>query len=146
MISTILFSRSFICASASVILLWIPSGILFISVYLFFSSCRSLVNISFIFSIFASILFPRSCIILTVIILNFFSRKLPISTSFSCFFGILSVPSSGTYFPGGSNGKASAYSAGDSGSTPGSGRSPGEGNGNPLQYSCLENPMDGGAW
>ena len=35
---------------------------------------------------------------------------------------------------------------GDSGSIPGSGRSPGEGNGNPLQYSCLENPTDGGAW
>ena len=44
-------------------------------------------------------------------------------------------------FPGGSDGKkASAYNAGDLGSIPGSGRSPGEGNGNPLQYSCLENP------
>ena len=42
--------------------------------------------------------------------------------------------------------KASASSAGDLGSIPGSGRSPGEGNGNPLQYSCLEIPMDGGAW
>ena len=41
---------------------------------------------------------------------------------------------------------ASAYNAGDPHSIPGSGRSPGEGNGNPLQYSCLENPMDGGAW
>ena len=40
----------------------------------------------------------------------------------------------------------SAYNAGDLGSIPGLGRSPGEGNGNPLQYSCLENPMDGGAW
>ena len=48
--------------------------------------------------------------------------------------------------PGGSDGKASAYNAGDLGSIPGSGRSPGEGNGNPLQYSCLENPMDRGAW
>ena len=48
-------------------------------------------------------------------------------------------------FPGGSDGKASAYSAGDLGSIPGSGRSSGEGNGNPLQYSCLENPMDRGA-
>ena len=47
-------------------------------------------------------------------------------------------------FPGGSDGKASAYSAGDLGSIPGSGRSSGEENGNPLQYSCLENPMDGG--
>ena len=51
-----------------------------------------------------------------------------------------------TSFPGGSEGKASACSAGDLGSIPGSGRSPGEGNGNPLQYSCLENPMDGRAW
>ena len=49
-------------------------------------------------------------------------------------------------FPGGSDGKASAYNAGHPGSVPGSGRSPGEGNGNPLQYSCLENPMDRGAW
>ena len=49
-------------------------------------------------------------------------------------------------FPGGSEVKASASNGGDPGSIPGSGRSPGEGNGNPLQYSCLENPMDGGAW
>ena len=49
-------------------------------------------------------------------------------------------------FPGGSEVKASACNAGDLGSIPGSGRSPGEGNGNPLQYSCLENPMGGGAW
>ena len=48
-------------------------------------------------------------------------------------------------FPGGSDGKASACNAGDPGSIPGSGRSPGEGNGNPHQHSCLENPMDGGA-
>ena len=49
-------------------------------------------------------------------------------------------------FPGGSEVKASACNVGDLGSIPGSGRSPGEGNGNPLQYSCPENPMDGGAW
>ena len=49
-------------------------------------------------------------------------------------------------FPGGSEVKASACNVGDPGSIPGSGRSPGKGNGNPLQYSCLENPMDGGAW
>ena len=42
--------------------------------------------------------------------------------------------------------KASAYNVGDPGLIPGSGRSPGEGNGNPLQYSCLENPMDREAW
>ena len=47
-------------------------------------------------------------------------------------------------FPGGSDGKASAYNARDPGSIPGSERSPREGNGTPLQYSCLENPMDGG--
>ena len=45
-------------------------------------------------------------------------------------------------FPGGSEVEASACYVGDLGSIPGSGRSPGEGNGNPLQYSCLENPMD----
>ena len=49
-------------------------------------------------------------------------------------------------FPGGSEVKASPCNAGDLGSNPGSGRSPGEGNGNPLQYSFLGNPMDGGAW
>ena len=47
-------------------------------------------------------------------------------------------------FPGGSDSKVSAYNAGDLGSIPGSGKSPGEGNGNPLQYSYLENPMDRG--
>ena len=50
------------------------------------------------------------------------------------------------YFPGGSDGKASAYNEGDPGLIPGLGRSPGEGNGNPLQYSCLGNPIDRGAW
>ena len=49
-------------------------------------------------------------------------------------------------FPGGSDGKQSACNAGDPGSIPGSGRSPGEGNGNPLQCSCLENSMDRRAW
>ena len=49
-------------------------------------------------------------------------------------------------FPGGSEGKVSVYNEGDPGSIPGLGTSPGEGNGNPLQYYCLENPMDRGAW
>ena len=49
-------------------------------------------------------------------------------------------------FAGGSDSKASVYNTGDLSSIPGSGRFPGEGNGNPLQYCCLENPMDGGAW
>ena len=49
-------------------------------------------------------------------------------------------------FPGGSDGKASVYNVGDPSSSSGLERSPGEGNGNPLQYYCLENPMDRGAW
>ena len=49
-------------------------------------------------------------------------------------------------FPGGSDGKESTCSAGDLGLIPGSARCPGEGNGNPLQYSCLENSMNRGAW
>ena len=63
-------------------------------------------------------------------------------------FPCLMSPSSNSSldFPGGSDGKVSGYNAWDPGSIPGSGRSPGEENGNPLQYSCLENPMDGGAW
>ena len=48
-------------------------------------------------------------------------------------------------FPGGSDGKESTYNAGDLGSIPGFGRSPGGGHDNPLQYSCLEDPMDRGA-
>ena len=56
--------------------------------------------------------------------------------------GYLQKPRWGGGFPGGSEVKASASNAGDPGSIPGLGRSPGEGNGNPLQYSCLENPMN----
>ena len=58
------------------------------------------------------------------------------------------MPSTSSYgcFPGGSEDKASACNAGDPGSIPGLGRSPGEGNGNPLQYSCLEYPMDRETW
>ena len=56
------------------------------------------------------------------------------------------VPSLLDLPPGGSDGKESDCNAGDPGSIPGLERSPGEGNGNPLQYSCLENSMDRGAW
>ena len=49
-------------------------------------------------------------------------------------------------FPGGSDGKVTTYNVGDPGLIPGSGRYSGEGNGNPLQYPCLENPMEGGSW
>ena len=55
-------------------------------------------------------------------------------------------PLSLSEFPGGSDNKASVYNAGDPGSSPGLGRSPGEGNGKPLKYSCLGNRMDRGAW
>ena len=49
-------------------------------------------------------------------------------------------------FPGGSDSKAYSYNGGDPGLIPGSGRTPEKGNGPPLQYSCMENPMDGGTW
>ena len=51
-----------------------------------------------------------------------------------------------SFLTGGSDAKASACNVGDPGLIPGSGRSPGEGNGNPFQYSCLESPMDRGTW
>ena len=63
--------------------------------------------------------------------------------SFKTFFSFINRLLVG--FPGGSDGKVSACNAGDPGSIPGLGRSPGEGNGNSLQHSCLKNPMDGGA-
>ena len=62
------------------------------------------------------------------------------------FWSALLVSCNSLGFPGGSEVKASTCNVGDLGLIPGLGRSPGEGNGNPLQYSCLENPMDGGAW
>ena len=66
-----------------------------------------------------------------------------IHVSFSVFISSGYIPRSGTAGShGGSEVKASVYNAGDVGSIPGSGRSPGEGNGNPLQYSCLETPME----
>ena len=66
-------------------------------------------------------------------------------TDFNFFF-FLVYPMIDSGFPGGSDGKESAWNAQDPGSIPGSGRSPGEENDNPLQYSCLENPMDRGTW
>ena len=85
LISTILSSRSRIHSSASDILLLIPFRVLLIFVCSLFISYKSLVNIYCIFSIFASILFLRSLIIFTIIILNSFSWRFPISTSFSWF-------------------------------------------------------------
>ena len=63
-----------------------------------------------------------------------------------CFLIVMSLPVGRLSCPGGSNGKESACSVGDQASIRGLGRSLGEGNGYPLQYSCLENPMDRGAW
>ena len=69
-------------------------------------------------------------------------NKLQVADVFSLLYTKLKEPG----FPGGSEVKASACNAGDVGSIPGLGRSPGKENGNPLQYSCLENPVDRGAW
>ena len=63
-----------------------------------------------------------------------------------CFALLIYVIRNSWVFPGGSDSKEFACNAGDLGPIPGLGRSPGEGNGYPLQYSCLENPMDRGAW
>ena len=71
---------------------------------------------------------------------------IPESIFFTMFlFNVLCGPKEYLDFPGDSDGKASVYNVGDLGSIPGSGRSAGEGNGNPLQYYCLENLMDRGA-
>ena len=76
--------------------------------------------------------------------LNFWSKKVNMWRKMCL---IIKQPNiSLTSFPGGSDGKESACDTGDVGLIPGWGRSPGEGNGNPLQYSCLENPVDRGAW
>ena len=83
-------------------------------------------------------------LVLAILIVDYWSTILACSFS-DVFQNILSQ--FGRYdFPGGSDGKMSVYNAGDSGSIPGSGRSPGEGHSNPLQHSCLENPMGRGAW
>ena len=70
----------------------------------------------------------------------------PASTYSKVHIEFLVRPSTPWGFPHSSVSKESACSAGDPGSSPGLSRSPGEGNGNPLQYACLENPMDRGAW
>ena len=137
MFSTILACRSLIYSSSSIILLLIPSSLFFISVSMFFCSSRSFVNISFIFSFLFFLMLDH----LHYHYSEFFIWRLPISTLLSCFSGILSY----SFIPGGSEGKASAYNEGDLGSIPESGRSSGKGNGNPLQYSWLKNPMDGEA-
>ena len=82
---------------------------------------------------------------LLILLTNF-----PLSQNYRCivFVGIQSISNASFLlgFPDGSDGKESACNEGDTDSIPGSGRSPGEGNGNPLQYSWLENSMDRGSW
>ena len=81
----------------------------------------------------------KYCIVQSINMVHFLVNSSLISQSFVISFRVIG-------FPGSLDGKASAYNVGDLGSIPGSGRSLGEANGNPLQYSCLENPMDQGVW
>ena len=84
--------------------------------------------------------FQQFVVIHTVKGFHVVSEAVDVFLDISCFF------CDPTGFPGGSDGKASACNAGDPGSILRSGKSPGGGNGNPLQYCCLENSMDRGAW
>ena len=88
---------------------------------------------------------PQGCI-LSLCLLNLYAEYIMRNTGLDEAHVGIKLESDMQGFPGGSEVEASASNAGDLGSIPGSGRSPGEGNGNPLQYSCLENPLDGGAW
>ena len=128
-------STSRILSSPSIILLLVmlvPSRVFLISfialliIYqLYFISSWSLLNLSCIFSILVSRLFICNSTLLS---------------RFWIMFNIIKV------FLDGLDGKVSVHNVGDLGSIPGLGRSPGEGNDNPLQHYCLENPMDRGAW
>ena len=84
-------------------------------------------------------------VIFNTLYVNFYSESLDLHSTMTGYTMIFDYIFSFTKgFPCGLDGKASAYNEGNLGSIPGSGRSPGEGNGTPLRYSCLENPMDGG--
>ena len=103
-----------------------------------FSGCNRLCYIEFYF---------KECVLLETLVTDTEAVVLFMHFSLFVFIGEnLSQKSYQVGFPGGSEGKESACNAGDPGSTSESGRCPGEGNGNPLQYSCLENSMDRGAW
>ena len=102
-----------------------------------FSSCfRCKVRLSI--SCFLIYIQPCIVVLLLLQLWDCIAINFPPSTAFAV--------SQRFWFPGGSDSKASARNVGDPGSIPGLGRSPGEGNGNPLQYSCLEYSMDRGAW
>ena len=82
-------------------------------------------------------------ILFFIILLEYFYNE---HVNFNDYMIIYDYITKSQVFPGGSVSKESTCDLGEPGSIPGSGRSPGEGNGNPLQYSCLENPKDRGAW
>ena len=128
----------------------IPSSVFSISVTIFSSDWLLFSSSLLKFSFCSSILFPSSVSILIINVLNSLSGKLFIFVLLRFFFeGVFlffCLKQLSLSFPGGSDGKASAYNVGDPRSIPGSGRSPGEGNGNPLQYSCLKNPTDRETW
>ena len=84
--------------------------------------------------------------VLIVIIITIFTSHMCVCTTYNSCKHFVHITSFMMGFPGGLDSKKSACNAGDLGSIPGLGRFPGEGNGNPLQYSCLENSMDRGAW
>ena len=86
---------------------------------------------------------PTQALALEMQSFNHWTTREVLRLCFFCLFVCLSLTLD---FLGGSDGRASDYNVGDPGSILGLGRSSGEGNGNSLQYSCLENPMDGGAW
>ena len=120
-------NQSWLCLKQVVSFHWILASIDFVSFYLITAN-----------RLFLLLLCPRNTAALEALtniseesLVHFFLNSLWVLTS---------------GFPGGSVSKESACNAGDRGSVPGLGRSPREGNGNPLQYSCLENPMDRGAW
>ena len=104
------------------------------------SFCAALlVDASVIFSISPILSAASICLeLIKFIVFHFFKILFHISK--------IVIKSLCKQIPGGSDGKESACNAGDLGSIPGSGRSPGEGKGYPVQYSCQENPMDRGAW
>ena len=81
-----------------------------------------------------------------IIVFSFFFERKIARFGYILVFPIQEFIGKNTGFPGGSDSKESTCIAGDPGSIPGLGRSPGEGNGNPLQYSCLENSMKRGTW
>ena len=109
------------------------------TIFVFSPNCE--INTIFVFS--SNYIYPSSTSgKKLILILKWINKK----TSHLISNSLNQIRGASVDFAGGSDGKESAYSAGDTGSVPGLGRSPGEGNGNPLQCSCQGNPTDRGAW